>query len=68
MSVPVAVLTRWRIAGAVSLLIDIVRDGGSAVQSAVVALEKLCSQASGTLLGYLAKAHQAMCLCLRAAH
>ncbi|KAL3155148.1 hypothetical protein ABBQ38_011204 [Trebouxia sp. C0009 RCD-2024] len=34
-------------AGAVSLLIDIVRDGGSAVQSAVVALEKLCSQASG---------------------
>lgn len=45
-------------AGAVSLLIDIVRDGGSAVQSAVVALEKLCSHASGTLLSLLAKFHK----------
>ena len=38
------------IAGAVPLLIDIVRDGSSAVQSAVVALEKLCSHSSGAPL------------------
>ena len=43
-------LTTWWHAGAVPLLIDIAREGSSAVQSAVVALEKLCSHSSGRLL------------------
>ena len=34
-------------AGAVPMLIEIVKEGTSAVQSAVVALEKLCSHSSG---------------------
>jgi len=34
-------------AGAVPMLIEIVKEGSSAVQSAVVALEKLCSHSSG---------------------
>ena len=35
--------------GAVPMLIEIVKEGSSAVQSAVVALEKLCSHTSGLL-------------------
>ena len=37
----------FTVAGAVPLLIGIVKDGSSAVQSAVVALEKLCSHSAG---------------------
>ena len=58
--------TRWD-AGAVPLLVDIVRDGSSAVQSAVVALEKLCSHSSGRLLEGFRDAAHSLCLCLTVA-